>query len=135
MADIETRIKLLKEFDSAPPSIFLPPVYLAAVRDCSESTLARDRSLGRGCPFVRLGKRVLYRKVDILKWLEEHQPVCPTAEARLQAKHLQGGLSDAPSSAASAERHKPIRSTAEADAQAMRLREALNVAVAASGEG
>jgi hypothetical protein len=110
------RLELLAEFEAAPSSTLLPQSYLAAICNCSESTIARDRGLGRGCPYIRIGKRVLYCKLDILKWLEQHRP----------------GLSDAPASAASGERHKPIQSTAEADAQASQLREAaLNVAVAA----
>lgn len=123
------RIELLAEFDAAPRSALFPQIYIAAIRDCSEATIARDRGLGRGCPFIRIGKRVLYCKRDVLEWLEQHR----------RASQIQGELGDAPSSAASAERHKSTQSTAEADAQASRLRReaALNVAdrIAMSGEG
>jgi hypothetical protein len=88
MADIKNRIELIREFESAPPSTLLPQIYVAALRGCSEANIARDRGLGRGCPFVRIGNRVFYRKRDILSWLNQHQPVGSTAEARAQARRL-----------------------------------------------
>jgi hypothetical protein len=36
-----------------------------------ESTLAYWRHTGQGPRFARVGKRVLYRRADVLTWLEE----------------------------------------------------------------
>jgi hypothetical protein len=63
-----------------------PPI--AALRDCSEANIARDRNLGQGVPFLKIGNRVLYRKAAYLAWEEQHKPVSSTAEARTQARRL-----------------------------------------------
>jgi hypothetical protein len=44
----------------------------ATYRRCSVRTLDRERAEGRGCPYVRLGSRILYRRIDIDRYLEEH---------------------------------------------------------------
>ncbi|MBF6372971.1 helix-turn-helix domain-containing protein [Nocardia farcinica] len=36
----------------------------------SEDTLAQDRYLGRGLPYVRVGRRIRYRAGDIAAYLE-----------------------------------------------------------------
>lgn len=36
----------------------------------SEDTLAQDRYLGRGLPYVRVGRRIRYRASDIAAFLE-----------------------------------------------------------------
>lgn len=35
-------------------------------------TRNRHRSEGKGCPFIKLGGRILYRGVDVLAHLEAH---------------------------------------------------------------
>jgi hypothetical protein len=44
----------------------------ARYRRCSLRTLDRERAEGRGCPYVRLGARVLYRRADIERYVEAH---------------------------------------------------------------
>jgi hypothetical protein len=44
----------------------------ARLRRCSLRTLDRERAEGRGCPYVRLGARVLYRRADIERYIEAH---------------------------------------------------------------
>jgi hypothetical protein len=41
-------------------------------RRCSERTLERERADGRGCPYVRLGARILYRRSDIERYIAKH---------------------------------------------------------------
>jgi hypothetical protein len=49
--------------------------------DTSTSTLEKDRATGHlGIPYVRVGRRVLYRLSDLEQWLREHQ-VTPEAES------------------------------------------------------
>lgn len=36
----------------------------------SEDTLAQDRYLGRGLPYVQIGRRIRYRATDIADYLE-----------------------------------------------------------------
>lgn len=44
----------------------------ARLRRCSLRTLDRERATGGGCPYVRLGARVLYRRSDIERYFEAH---------------------------------------------------------------
>jgi hypothetical protein len=44
----------------------------ARYRRCSLRTVERERETGCGCPFVRLGGRVLYRGADIHRFIEQH---------------------------------------------------------------
>jgi hypothetical protein len=44
----------------------------ARLRRCSLRTLDRERAIGAGCPYVRLGARVLYRLADVERYIEAH---------------------------------------------------------------
>jgi hypothetical protein len=44
----------------------------ARLRRCSLRTLDRERAEGRGCPYVRLGARIFYRRGDIEHYIETH---------------------------------------------------------------
>jgi hypothetical protein len=44
----------------------------ARLRRCSLRTLDRERAEGRGCPYIRLGARILYRRADIEHWIQQH---------------------------------------------------------------
>ena len=63
----------------------LPPLltqaYLAEVLFVSERKLERDRHEGTGIPFVKIGRRVLYRREDVLMYLEANR-FTSTAEAK-----------------------------------------------------
>ena len=48
----------------------LTPQEYAHVRRSSVRTLDRERAEGRGCPFVRLGSRIFYRRRDIDRYIE-----------------------------------------------------------------
>jgi hypothetical protein len=82
------RLELLAEFDAAPPSALFPQPYIAALRNCSEANIARDRGSGKGVPFIRIGNRIFYRKSDYLLWEQQHKPVRTTSEARAQRRRL-----------------------------------------------
>jgi hypothetical protein len=43
----------------------------AALRRQSVRTLQAERLKGGGCPFVRLGRSVRYRRSDVLKYIED----------------------------------------------------------------
>jgi hypothetical protein len=38
----------------------------------SPRTIERERETGDGCPYVRLGSRIFYRRADIDRWIEQH---------------------------------------------------------------
>jgi hypothetical protein len=81
------RIELLEEFDAAPSGALFPPPTIANLRCCSVANLARDRQLGRGVPFLKIGNRILYRKADYLSWEKQHQQLVHSMvdEANTQA--------------------------------------------------
>ena len=86
------RLELLREFDAAPIDTLFPQIYVAARRNCSPANIERERGLGKGAPFIKIGGRIFYRKSDYLAWEERHQPVRTTSEARAQAIRLREGL-------------------------------------------
>jgi hypothetical protein len=51
--------------------LLTPPEY-ARQRRCSLRTLDRERATGTGCPYVRLGARILYRRADIERYIDAH---------------------------------------------------------------
>lgn len=59
----------------------LTPRQLSETTGIPASTLATARSEGRGFPFVKIGKMVRYRKVDILDYINRHT-FHSTAEAQ-----------------------------------------------------
>ncbi len=44
----------------------------AEFRGCSERTIERKRASGSGCPFVKIGRSVRYRRRDIVQFIERH---------------------------------------------------------------
>ena len=81
MKSHSSRIDLLKEYELAPDWTLFSQETVAAIRDCSLATLERDRWVGTGVPFVKLGRLVRYRKSDIRSWLETHQSVGSTTQS------------------------------------------------------
>lgn len=72
--------------EALPPSQlvageFLSDIDLAERWRCSPKTLRNQRSLGLGCPFVRLGRIVRYRLSDVAAY-EASAAVTPTTIAR-----------------------------------------------------
>jgi hypothetical protein len=55
---------------SPPEALFSSPV-VAAVRNVSVALLERERWLGNGPPYRKIRGRVLYRKGDLLSWIDE----------------------------------------------------------------
>jgi hypothetical protein len=62
------RVTLEEGFESD----LLTTAEYARIRRCSPRTAERERETGRGCPYVRLGGRVLYRRGDIRRYIEQH---------------------------------------------------------------
>jgi excisionase family DNA binding protein len=52
-------------------SPFLPPAQLSALLNISIRTLERWRVEGVGPTYVKAGRRVLYRREDVERWLTE----------------------------------------------------------------
>ncbi len=88
MTRSNNRAQLLAEFDAAPEWAWFDQRTIAAVRDCSEATLERDRWAGTGIPFVKDGRSVKYIKSDVLEFLRSQKPVRSTAGADTQSFSL-----------------------------------------------
>jgi hypothetical protein len=54
--------------DDLPP--LLTPAELADLMRTTTNSLAQDRYLGRGVPFIKNGKRVLYARTAVLDYLQ-----------------------------------------------------------------
>lgn len=40
---------------------------------CTASALTRFRTERRGPPYIRVGRLVRYRRIDLVRWLESHR--------------------------------------------------------------
>ncbi|VEG92091.1 helix-turn-helix domain-containing protein [Legionella spiritensis] len=67
------RLQLINEFDSAPNSMLFNQNTLAAILDCSTQLLERNRWAGEGVPYLKIGRKVLYRKSDVLEFLQQQK--------------------------------------------------------------
>lgn len=74
-----SRINLIQEYELSPDWALFSQETVAAIRDCSLATLERDRWVGIGIPFIKMGRLVRYRKSDIRAWLERHHSIQSTS--------------------------------------------------------
>lgn len=81
--DENVRLTLIKQYESLPDDTLFSQVTVAAVRQCSIYTIERDRWVGTGVPFIKMGRLVRYRKSDIRTWLEAQPVVRSTTEFQL----------------------------------------------------
>ncbi|MGQ3888251.1 helix-turn-helix domain-containing protein [Legionella sp. CNM-1927-20] len=75
-----SRLQRLNEFESAPSSALFNQQTLAAVLSCSTQLLERNRWAGTGIPYLKIGRKVLYRKNDVLAFLEQQRVYCSTSD-------------------------------------------------------
>jgi len=54
------------------PTLLTPP-ELARLLRSTTNTLAQNRYLGLGVPFIRHGRKVLYARADVLAYLEANR--------------------------------------------------------------
>jgi hypothetical protein len=73
------------EFYDAPNETLFDQICIAVILGCSEYKLERDRWAGTGVPFLKIGRKVKYRKADVLTWLGQFQPQKSTSETKNQA--------------------------------------------------
>lgn len=76
-----TRVQLINEFEFAPNSALFNQHTLAAILDCSTHLLERNRWEGKGVPYLKIGRKVLYRKQDILNFLMKQKLHCSTSNS------------------------------------------------------
>ena len=71
-----------------PSETLLTARETARLLRCSLRTLDRERADGLGCPFVKIGGRIRYRRADVEAFVEAHvrsradgEPFLPTGSA------------------------------------------------------
>ena len=69
MARNKSNADLRAELDAAPSWAQFDEEYVAAARNLSVSKVRAERLSGCGVPFIKEGRRVLYRKSDIMGYL------------------------------------------------------------------
>ena len=75
-----SRLHLLNEFESAPQSALFNQHSIAAVLNCSTQLLERNRWAGSGVPYLKIGRKVLYRKGDVLNFLQQQKVYRSTSD-------------------------------------------------------
>lgn len=75
-----SRLHLLNEFESAPQSALFNHQTIAAVLSCSTQLLERNRWAGSGVPYLKIGRKVLYRKSDVLDFLQQQKVYHSTSD-------------------------------------------------------
>jgi hypothetical protein len=74
------RLQLINEFESAPDSMLFNQNTLAAILDCSTQLLERNRWAGEGVPYLKIGGKVLYRKSDVIEFLQQQKVYRSTSD-------------------------------------------------------
>lgn len=75
-----SRLDLLNEFDSAPESALFNQRTIAAVLSCSTQLLERNRWAGTSVPYLKIGRKVLYRKSDVVGFLQQQKVYRSTSD-------------------------------------------------------
>ena len=73
--DLRVELDATTRFWNAPEAAYFDQRVIAAVLSSSEAKLERDRWLGVGLPYSRHGRRILYKKADVLALLERNRTV------------------------------------------------------------
>lgn len=66
-------LEQIQEFWGAPDPAFFGQQTISLVRGVSESTLENERWRGCGISYRKINGRVLYRKSDVVAWLESYE--------------------------------------------------------------
>ena len=77
--DESEKSKLLQEFLEASEDKKFGQDMVALYLDCSPWTLAKMRCIGSDLPYTKIGRRVAYRKADVLSF-ERSKTVTCTAQ-------------------------------------------------------
>jgi hypothetical protein len=76
----KTDEELVALFWSSSTDALFDQETIAAVTKRSTKTIECDRWRGRGISYRKCSGRVLYKKADVISWIESHQLVTSTSE-------------------------------------------------------
>lgn len=71
---------LFKIFWESPPEAFFGQETVAFIRNVSVATMENNRWREVGIPYRKCSGRVLYRKSDVVAWIESHELVTENTE-------------------------------------------------------
>jgi hypothetical protein len=54
------------------PDFLLTQNEYSALRKCSPRTIERERTSGRGCRYVKIGRSIRYKLADVIDFIERH---------------------------------------------------------------
>ncbi len=74
-------IELTSLFWISPLEALFSEETISLIAKRSIKTLQCDRWRGRGIPYRKCSGKILYRKSDVIAWIESHQLVLSTSEA------------------------------------------------------
>ena len=78
---------------NAPELLAVDSKTAATLLNSTTSSLEKDRASGHlGIPFVKAGRRVIYRLSDLAEWLDENKVVPKHRSEPESADSFQGGL-------------------------------------------
>lgn len=80
-------IELINTFWAAPLEALFGQETIAPVIRRSVKSLESDRWRGKGIPYRKCSGRVLYRKSDVIFWIENHALVTSTSEYNTGINH------------------------------------------------
>ncbi|MFA6303148.1 MAG: DNA-binding protein [Legionella sp.] len=83
----QSDIELIKIFWEAHPKALFAQEVIAPVVQRTIKSLESDRWRGGGVPFRRCSGRILYRKSDVIDWIENHKLVTSTSEYNQEVIH------------------------------------------------
>jgi len=73
-------MELIQTFWASPSEAFFSQEIVSAVTGRSNKTLECDRWKKSGIPYRKMGGKVLYRKSDVVAFLESHDLVTSTSQ-------------------------------------------------------
>lgn len=79
--------ELVQIFWAAPNEAFFGQETIAPVIQRSIKSLESDRWRGQGIPFRKCLGRVVYKKSDVIAWIENHALVTSTSEYNKEVNH------------------------------------------------
>ena len=81
MTTTKNRVELITEFYASPMETLFDQKTPCALLSCSQALLERQRWIGNGIPFLKIGRTVRYCKSDILKYLAQQKLCNSTSNA------------------------------------------------------
>lgn len=70
----------ISNFWGAPDDALFNQKVISSVTNFSESWFERQRWAGGGIPYIKCRRKCLYRKSDVIKWLNKHKTVSSTTQ-------------------------------------------------------